>query len=43
LSDLVEVRNLEVTSEEATLSVLVQYLVKRTGEQRADTFTKTGV
>jgi len=43
LSDLVEVRNLEVTSEDATLSVLVQYLVKRTGEQRADTFTKTGV
>jgi phage baseplate assembly protein W len=43
LSDLVEVRNLEVTSEDATLSVLVQYLVKRTGEQRADTFIKTGV
>ena len=43
LSDVVEVRNLEVTSEDSTLSVLVQYLVKRTGEQRADTFTKTGV
>jgi phage baseplate assembly protein W len=43
LSDLVDVRALKVTSEDATLSVLVQYLVKRTGEQRADTFTRTGV
>ena len=43
LSDLVDVRTLKVTSEDATLSVFVQYLVKRTGEQRADTFTKTGV
>jgi phage baseplate assembly protein W len=43
LSDLVDVRALKVTSEDAILSVLVQYLVKRTGEQRVDTFTKTGV
>ena len=43
LSDLVDVRALKVTSVDATLSVLVQYLVKRTGEQRADTFTKAGV
>jgi phage baseplate assembly protein W len=40
LGDLIEVRNLEVTSQDATLSVLVQYVVKRTGEQRSDTFTK---
>lgn len=43
LSDLVDVRALKVTSEDSTLSVLVQYLVKRTGEQRTDTFIKTGV
>ena len=41
LGDLVEVRNLEVTSVDSTLSVLVQYLVKRTGEQQAETFTRT--
>lgn len=43
LSDLVEVHELKVTSEDATLSVLVQYVVKRTGQQRADTFVKAGV
>jgi phage baseplate assembly protein W len=43
LSDLVEVRNLQVTSNDAELRVLVQYLVKRTGEQRSESFVKTGV
>jgi len=43
LSDLIEVRNLEVTSEDSTLRVLVQYVVKRTGEQRTQTFEKGGV
>ena len=43
LSDLVEVRNLQVTSADSTLRVLVQYLVKRTGEQRTQTFEKGGV
>ena len=33
LSDLVDVRALKVTSVDATLSVLVQYLVKRTGDR----------
>ena len=43
LNDLVEVRNLQVTSEDSTLRVLVQYAVKRTGEQRSETFENTGV
>jgi phage baseplate assembly protein W len=43
LSDLVEVRNLQVTSQDAELRVEVQYLVKRTGELRSETFSQTGV
>ena len=43
LSDLIEVRNLQVTSADSTLRVLVQYVVKRTGEQRTQTFEKGGV
>jgi phage baseplate assembly protein W len=42
LSDLIEVRNLEVTSEEATLRVAVEYAVRRTGEQRIETFVRGG-
>ena len=40
LQDVIEVRNLQVTSEDSTLSILVVYLVKRTGEQRSETFVK---
>jgi phage baseplate assembly protein W len=40
LSDVIEVRGLEVTSEDSTLRVVVQYLVKRTGEQQTQTFEK---
>ncbi len=40
LQDVIEVRNLQVISDDATLSVSVQYLVKRTGEQRTETFVK---
>jgi hypothetical protein len=43
LSDVVEVRNLEVTSDDSTLRVVVLYLVKRTGQQRTQTFEKTGL
>jgi uncharacterized protein len=35
LGDLIEVRELKVTSEEATLRILVQYVLRRTGELRA--------
>lgn len=38
LSDLIEVRLVEVTSKEATLRVVVHYIVRRTGEGRIETF-----
>jgi phage baseplate assembly protein W len=38
LGDLIEVRALEVTSQDATLRVALQYVVRRTGEQRTDSF-----
>jgi len=41
LGDLIEVRALEVTSEDSTLRVVLQYVVRRTGEQRTDTFGRT--
>ena len=40
LSDLIEVRGLQVSSEDATLRVLVQFVVKRTGEQHTECFSK---
>lgn len=44
LSDLVEIQQLEVTSEDNALRVWVQYRVRRTGEQRTATFERrTGV
>jgi phage baseplate assembly protein W len=43
LGDLIELRALEVTSEDAALRVLVQYAVRRTGEQRRETFERSGV
>lgn len=38
LGDLIEVRALEVTSEDAVLRVALQYAVRRTGEVRSATF-----
>ena len=43
LGDVIEVQTLEVTSEEATLRILIQYLVRRTGERRTETFVRSGV
>lgn len=43
LGDLIEVKNLGVTSEDSTLRVVVQYALRRTGEVRADTFERSGV
>lgn len=42
LGDVIEVQALEVTSEEATLRILVQYIVRRTGERRTETFVQSG-
>jgi phage baseplate assembly protein W len=43
LGDIIDVQELEVTSEEATLRVFLQYVVKRSGEQRTETFERRNV
>ena len=43
LGDLIEVRNLEVTSEDSTLRVSIQYIVRRTGEVQTGTFERSNV
>lgn len=40
LSHLVEIQKLEVTSEDSALRVWVQYRVRRSGDQRTDTFER---
>ena len=42
LGDLIEIRLLEVTSEDATVRVNLQYVVKRTGESRTAAFERRG-
>ncbi len=41
LGDVIEVRNLAVTSEDSTLRVAVQYLIRRTGEVVTGTFERS--
>jgi phage baseplate assembly protein W len=41
LGDVIEVRELEVTSEEATIRVELKYLVRRTQEIRGTTFVRS--
>ena len=41
LGDLIEVRELDVTSEEASIRIAVQYLVRRTQEVRETTFVRS--
>jgi len=43
LSDLIELQELEVRSEDATLRVVVQYVVRRTGEPRTEAIERSGV
>ncbi|EMI21993.1 GPW/gp25 family protein [Rhodopirellula maiorica SM1] len=43
LGDLIEVHDLEVTSDDARLQVNLQYIVTRTGEPRLDTFERRAV
>lgn len=40
LGDVILVQKVEVTSEEATLNVLVQYVVKRSNQTQTATFTQ---
>lgn len=41
LGDVIDVVNLEVESQEATLRILIQYVVKRTGAPQSVVFTRT--
>jgi phage baseplate assembly protein W len=41
LGDLLEVQYLQVTSEDSTLRVLLQYIVRRTGQTQTAQFTRT--
>ena len=41
LSDVIVVQKVEVTSEDSTLNVLVQYVVKSTNQTQTATFTQT--
>jgi phage baseplate assembly protein W len=41
LGDLIEVRDLAVTSEDATLRVSIQYVVRRTGEVQTGVFQRS--
>ncbi len=40
LGDLIEVRLIQVTSQDSTLRVELHYLVRRTGTERSDTFER---
>lgn len=42
LGDVIDLQALEVTSEDSTLRVTVQYVVRRTGESRTETFERSG-
>jgi phage baseplate assembly protein W len=41
LGDVIVAQKVEVTSEDSTLSVLVQYVIKRTNQTQTATFTQT--
>jgi phage baseplate assembly protein W len=41
LGDIVEIEMLEVTSEDATLRIHLQYVIRSTGERRSDSFERS--
>lgn len=41
LGDLIELQALEVISQDSTLSILIQYMVRRSGERKTAEFTRT--
>ena len=43
LGDLIDVSSLQVTANDSTLNVTLNYLVRATQETRTDTFQRTGV
>src|SRR5258708_11932571 len=42
LGDLIDLQNLAVTAQDSTLSVVIQYVVRRTQETRTETFQPSG-
>jgi phage baseplate assembly protein W len=42
LGDVIDVRSLSVQAEDSTLRVDLAYAIKRTGEERTDTFVRGG-
>lgn len=40
LGDLIEIQELQVSSDDSVLNVILRYAVRQTGEQRTDTFTR---
>jgi phage baseplate assembly protein W len=43
LGDVIDVQAVQVTSQEAALRVLVQYVVRRSGESRTEAFKRSNV
>jgi phage baseplate assembly protein W len=41
LGDLIQLQALDVTSQESTISILIQYIVRRTNEQQTAQFIRT--
>lgn len=41
LGDVIEIKALQVVSEEATLRVTIQYTIRQSGETRTDTFERS--
>lgn len=41
MGDLIDLQSLEVTAEDSTLSVVVQYIIKRTGNSQTENFVRS--
>ena len=41
LGDVIDLQSLEVTTQDSTLSVVVKYVVKRTGDARTENFVRS--
>lgn len=42
LGDVIEIKALQVTSEDAILRVTIQYTIRQSGDTRTDTFERSG-
>ena len=43
LGDLIDTKAVEVTAQDSTLNIVVNYVVRRTQESRTETFQRSGV